>query len=61
MYKAWFPQGDGDPQIAVRHVDVTEGDFWGASNSKFVVYAKYLAAAVTGGAVPVGTSGHITP
>lgn len=60
MYKAWFPDGEDDPQIAVIRVDVTEADFWEASDSKLIVYAKYLAAAVTRGAVPVGTSGHVT-
>ena len=61
MYKAWFPKGESDPEIAVVRVDVSEGDFWEASDSKLIVYAKYLAAAVTGGSVPVGTSGHVTP
>lgn len=61
MYKAWFPNGEDDPEIAVVRVDVSEGDFWEASDSKLIVYAKYLAAAVTHGSVPVGTSGHITP
>ena len=60
MYKAWFPQGQDDPEITVLRVDVTEGFFWEASSSKVVMYAKYLAAAVTGGAVPVGTAGHVT-
>lgn len=60
MYKAWFPEGEDDPEITVLRVDVTDGDFWEASSSKLVVYAKYLAAAVTGGSVPVGTSGHVT-
>lgn len=59
MYKAWFPGGEEDPEIAVLRVDVSEADFWEASSSKIVVYAKYLAAAVTGGGVPVGTSGHV--
>jgi general stress protein 26 len=60
MYKAWFPKGEDDPEIAVLRVDVTEGHFWEASGSKVVFYAKYLAAAVTGGQVSVGTSGHVT-
>jgi general stress protein 26 len=59
MYKAWFPQGEDDPNIAVLRVDVTEGDFWEASSSKLVVMAKYAAAAVTGGSVAVGESGHV--
>lgn len=59
MYKAWFPGGEDDPQIAVMRVDVQGADYWEASSSKLVVYAKYLAAAVTGGKVPVGESGHV--
>ncbi len=29
MYKAWFPKGEEDPEIAVMRVDVTEGDLLG--------------------------------
>src|SRR5579875_2349228 len=60
MYKAWFPQGEDDPEITVLRVDVAEGFFWEASSSKILMYAKYLAAAVTGGSVPVGKAGHVT-
>ena len=59
MYKAWFPKGEDDPEITVMRVDVTEADYWEASSSKLVVYAKYLVAAATGGSVPVGESGHV--
>src|ERR1700761_6854368 len=59
MYKAWFPQGEDDPQIAVMRVDVTEADYWEASDSKLIMAAKYLAAAVTGGTLPVGEAGHV--
>ena len=60
MYKAWFPQGEDDPEITVLRVDVEEGFFWESTGGKILLYAKYLAAAVTGGAVEVGTSGHVT-
>jgi general stress protein 26 len=60
MYKAWFPKGKDDPDIAVLRVDVTEGDFWEASSNKLVVGAKYIAAALTGGTLPVGEAGHVT-
>jgi general stress protein 26 len=60
MYRAWFPKGPDDPEVAVLRVDVHEGDYWEASSSKIVMRAKYLAAAVTGGEVPVGASGHVT-
>ena len=60
MYKAWFPKGEDDPEIAVMRIDIGEADYWEASSSKLVVYAKYLVAAATGGSVPVGESGHIS-
>ena len=59
MYKAWFPKGEEDPEVAVVRVDVSEGDYWEASSSKLVLYAKYAMAAATHGSVPVGESGHV--
>ena len=59
MYKAWFPKGDEDPEIAVVRVQVTEADYWEASSSKVVMMAKYAVAAVTGGKVEVGEAGHV--
>jgi general stress protein 26 len=59
MYRAWFPEGEDDPQIAVVRVDVTEAEYWEASSSKLVVGVKYLAAAVTGGKVDVGETGRV--
>ena len=59
MYKAWFPEGEDDPEIAVLRVDVSEGDYWEASSSKLLMYAKYALAAATGGSLPVGESGHV--
>jgi len=60
MYKAWFPEGESDPSIAVLKVDVTEAQYWEASSSKLVMGMKYLAAALTGGKVDVGETGHVT-
>lgn len=59
MYKAWFPGGEADPQIAVLKVDVYEGDFWEASGSRLIRLARYAAAAASGGSVPVGRAGHV--
>ena len=59
MYKAWFPEGEDDPRIAVLRVDVSEAQYWEASSSKLVFGIKYLAAAVTGGAVDVGETGKV--
>lgn len=60
MYKAWFPKGVDDPEIAVMRVDVESGDYWAANSSKVVRYTKIALAAATGGSVPVGESGHLT-
>lgn len=60
MYKAWFPKGPDDPEIAVLRVAVSDGDYWEASDSKLVFLAKYALAAATGGQVPVGQSGRVS-
>ena len=59
MYKAWFPQGEDDPAIAVLRVDITEAQYWEASSSKLVRGLKYLAAAATGGKVDLGETGTV--
>jgi len=59
MYKAWFPKGEDDPEIAVLRVDVTDGDYWEASGLKIVMLAKYAFAAATGGKVEIGEAGHV--
>jgi general stress protein 26 len=59
MYKAWFPKGQNDPEIAVLRVDVSEGEYWEASSSSLVRGAKYLAAAITGGKTSIGEAGHV--
>ena len=60
MYQAWFPEGENDPQIRVLRVDVTEGEFWEANDSKIVRSIKYLAAAATKGSVSMGEHGKVT-
>lgn len=59
MYKAWFPEGEEDPSIAVLRVDVTEAQFWEASSSRLVRGIKYVAAAATGGKVELGKTGKV--
>ncbi len=60
MFKAWFPEGEDDPSIAVLKVDVHEAQYWEGPSSKLVFGVKYLAAAVTGGKVDVGTQGTVS-
>ena len=60
MFKAWFPEGEDDPAIAVLKVTIAEAQYWEASSSKSGVGVKYLGAGGTGGAVDVGKQGHVT-
>lgn len=60
MYKAWFPEGQQDPSIAILKVTLDEAQFWEASSSKLVRGVKYLAAAATGGKVQLGNSGTVS-
>ena len=59
MFKAWFPEGEDDPNIAVVKVDIDEAQYWEASSSKLIFGIKYLARAVTGGKVDVGETGKV--
>ena len=60
MYKAWFPEGEDDPSIAVLRVEISEAQYWEASSSKLVRGIKYVAAAATGGKVDLGEMGTVT-
>jgi len=60
MYKAWFPKGEDDPEIAVLRVEVSEADYWEASSNRLIMLAKYVAASVTGGKVAIGEAGHVS-
>ena len=59
MYKAWFPEGENDPSIAVLRVDINEAQYWEASSSRLVRGIKYVAAAATGGEVDLGETGRV--
>ena len=54
MFKAWFPEGEDDPAIAVLKVDVTRRSIGKLLPASWCYGIKYLAAAVTGGSVDVG-------
>ena len=58
-YKAWFPEGEDDPQIRVLRVDVTDGEFWDTTDGKVVRSIKYLAAAA-GAHVKMGEHGSVS-
>src|SRR5689334_16524918 len=37
FYKAWFPNGKDDPDLALLKVSVTKAEYWDASSSKMVL------------------------
>lgn len=47
MYKAYFPQGLDDPNLALLKVEVSQAEFWDAPSSK-MVHAYRLAKAMLG-------------
>ncbi len=59
-YKAWFPNGEEDPEIAAIHVIVDEAEYWDAPSNALVRNYQILKAAVTKGASQVGEHAHVT-
>ena len=54
LYKAWFPQGEEDPQITIIRVDVDQAEYWDSPGNGLIRGIQILKAAVTHGAAPVG-------
>jgi general stress protein 26 len=48
MYKAWFPKGLEDPNVALLKVSVTNAEYWDAPNGKMVHLIGYVKAMATG-------------
>lgn len=48
VYKAWFPQGLNDPDLALLRVDVTEAEYWDSPSSTMVYLVGLAKAAITG-------------
>lgn len=48
MYKAWFPKGLDDPQLALLRVDVEEAEYWDAPSSTMVHVVGFVKAILTG-------------
>ena len=60
MYKAWFPDGEEDPEIAALKVTVEDAEYWEAPSNALVRNFQILRAAATKGSTPVGEHAHIT-
>ena len=48
VYKAWFPDGLEDPNLALLRVRATEGEYWDSPDSKVVQAVGFVKALVTG-------------
>ncbi len=48
LYKAWFPKGLDDPEIALLKVRITEAEYWDPPNGKMVQLAGFVKALTTG-------------
>lgn len=57
-WKAWFPNGKDDPNIALIRVTVTDAEFWDMAGAKGIRYAFEVAKAVLTGDTPDITGGQ---
>lgn len=58
-FKAWFPDGENDLEIAVLTVRVEEAEYWDAPSSAIVRNIRILQRAVRGGEGKVGDHARI--
>jgi general stress protein 26 len=54
LYKAWFPNGENDPEITVIRVNVDQAEYWEAPANAVMRGYQLLKAAVTKGGSRVG-------
>lgn len=48
LYKAWFPKGLDDPELALLRVRVEKAEYWDAPGAKVVQLAGFVKALATG-------------
>jgi general stress protein 26 len=60
MFKAWFPGGEDDPEIAVLKVTVDEAEYWEAPSSALVRNYRIMKRALTHGQSKVGEHEKLT-
>ena len=60
MYKAWFPEGQGDPSIRILRVHVDTAEYWDAPATAVARTAQVLLRAATGGKTAVGDHAKVS-
>ena len=58
ILKAWFPDGLGDPDLALFRVDVEKAEYWDSPSSTMVQIAGFVKAISTGKAYQPGPGEH---
>ncbi len=48
FYKAWFPEGQDDPNIVLLKVEVSQAEYWDSPSSKMVQLVGFVKALATG-------------
>ncbi len=56
--RVWF-DGPGDPQLAVLHFDVSDGEFWDGPSTRLGRAVSMVKAALTGDPESIGSQGAI--
>lgn len=54
FYKAWFPKGENDPDLALLKVNVENAEYWDAPSGKMGTLYSTAKGLVTGGQKPGG-------
>lgn len=57
-WKAWFPNGKDDPNLALIRVTVTDAELWDTAGAKGIHYAFEVAKSVVTGDTPEITAGQ---
>jgi len=60
IYKAWFPKGLDDPDLALLRVQVERGEYWDSPSSTMVQIAGLVKAMVSGKSYEPGPGEHGT-
>lgn len=60
LYKAWFPRGLDDPDLALMRVDAEEAEYWDAVGGKVAGVMRFVRSLATGKNYPNLTGEHRT-
>jgi general stress protein 26 len=58
-YKAWFPKGADDPDLALLKINVEEAEYWDAPSGKMAVLYSIAKGLASGGKNPGGDNQKI--